>query len=121
MNDKPLPNSEASADAMIEKKIVEALEHDRFELPYGFADQVVRRIQSRKESLSRDYIWLSVGLFILVGASVATAFYIKFSFDLGAFKFLTGYGKLLVFTVAIILLLQWVDRNVLHKNLHSSR
>ena len=42
---------------------------------------------------------------------------LQFRVHVGVFKFITGYPGLIVFGIAFVLALQWVDKEVVRKNL----
>ena len=118
MNNNHLQNSDESDESKLASRISSALESDSYGLPSGFADSVIRRVDIRKESLSGDYAWIGIGLFLLLVAAAITAIRLNFSFSLGAFKFLSGYGSLIIFALIFIAGLQWFDKNFVQKKLH---
>ena len=108
---------EKSVDAKAYRTIFDVLKKDQYELPYGFADRVIRQLEARKQESSNDYVWLGVGLSFLLVASVATFIFlnIKLTLDLGAFKFLSGYGGLILFSLFLIGAFHLIDKLVVQK------
>ena len=84
----------------------------------GFTSRVIRKIQQLKEerSLRKDFMWLGIGLFAFVIATIIAISLTNFKFDLGAFGFIRSYGGLLVFGAALIMGLQWLDKKLLANN-----
>ena len=97
-------------DAYAYKKVFDALtlEPD-FHLPVNFADQVILKMESGKESL-RDFVWFGLGIFLFAIATLVTIMLTNFSVSFGAMKFITGYPGLFIFGVCFILALQWLDK-----------
>ncbi len=87
-----------------------------YELPSGFADRVLRRMEARSEkSSAREMFWLYAGLVSFVIAGGIAVGMTGFKMDFGALKFISGYSGLLIFGAAFILGLQWIDRKVVNK------
>ena len=84
-----------------------------FALPAAFADRVVANVRARYSS--RDMVWLLGGVFLFIVTLIVAMIITGFSPRLGVFTFLSGYPGLVVFGVAFILGLQWVDRKWIRK------
>jgi hypothetical protein len=107
----------ATPDARAYKKVFESLSREPFELPVDFADTVLLRIESRKSRFSSDILWLSFGLAVLLLAGIITGVALRVSINFGAFKFVSGYGGLLIFSLALILGFHWIDRAIIRKKM----
>lgn len=83
-----------------------------FHVSLPFADRVLARIEKKEEQ--RDFRWLAVGILLLVIALIVVLVLTK-SFTTGIFSFISGYRGLIIFGIAFVLLLQWVDRKLIHK------
>ena len=105
----------SSADARAYQKVFESLQQDPYKVPAHFADGVMQRISVREKSFSKDYIWIAIGLFVLMAATIATAFLTNFSIKFGAFKFISGYGGLFVLLVVTMLLFNWIDKRFIQR------
>jgi hypothetical protein len=116
-NNQPV---EKSPDATAYRTIFDALKKEPYQLPNHFADSVVRRVEAGSKGLSSDYVWMGIGLFAFFLTAVVIAVLMKVSVNFGAFKFISGYGGLLVFGLLFILALQWVDKSIIRKNLQSN-
>ncbi len=85
-----------------------------FHVPLPFADRILARIDKKEEQ--RDFRWLAVGIFLSVIALIVALVLTK-AWTIGVFSFVSGYPGLIVFGIAFIVLLQWVDKRVLRKHL----
>jgi undecaprenyl pyrophosphate phosphatase UppP len=83
-----------------------------FHVSLSFADRVLARIEKKEEQ--RDFRWLAVGILLLVIALIVVLALTK-SFTTGIFSFISGYPGLIIFGIAFVLLLQWVDRKLIRK------
>lgn len=86
-----------------------------FHVSLPFADRVLARIDKKEEQ--RDFRWLAVGIFLSVIALVITLALTK-AWTIGVFSFISGYPGLIVFGIAFIVLLQWVDKRIIRKQTH---
>ena len=106
-------------DAQAYRKVFDALEHEpEFGLPLNFADAVMSRIESKRES-RKEYFVLAGGILFFVIATVVTYFMLgirlstdtfKMQTGVGAYQFVKDYAGLFIFGAAFILLLQWFDK-----------
>ena len=85
-----------------------------FHVSLPFADRIIAKIEKREEQ--RDFRWLAFGIFLSVIALII-ALVITNAWTIGVFSFISGYPGLIVFGIAFVLLLQWVDKRVLRKHL----
>lgn len=83
-----------------------------FHVSISFADRILAKLERKEEQ--RDFRWLAVGIFLSVIALVVTLVVTK-AWTIGVFSFVSGYQGLIVFGIAFILLLHWVDRKLLRK------
>jgi hypothetical protein len=104
-------------DAKIYKKIFDALQREPdFKLPSSFADRVISRIESARESRT-EIVWLVIGVFsFIVAGSIAVAL-TNYKLDFGVLKFISGFPGLVAFGVAFILGLHWFDKRFIRKPL----
>jgi hypothetical protein len=108
-----------SLDGVAYKKVFRALlvEPD-FNLPVFFADKVIQQIESKEtKSASHEMYWLAGGVFVLFGAAVIGAILSGFKPSFGAFKFWASYPGLLLFGLAFILFIQWLDKRLVRPHL----
>lgn len=85
-----------------------------FHVSLPFADRIIAKIEKREEQ--RDFRWLALGISLSLIALIVTLALTK-AWTVGVFSFISGYPGLIVFGVAFIVLLQWVDKRVLRKHL----
>lgn len=77
------------------------------EISDDFALRVVSALERKQSStVIRDYFWLAAGIVFLLTAGIVTILYFGASLDLG---FLAEYKQLAIFSIVMIVLLQWVD------------
>jgi hypothetical protein len=110
---QPLPAEDP--DVKSYRAVFKALgaQHD-FEVSPGFSDRVLRRLaEKRKKDASRDILWLSIGIFLLLVSFMVALMLTGFKLQLGFLRNMAPYGGLFVFGVFFILLLQWLDRRLL--------
>jgi hypothetical protein len=83
-------------------------------LSTGFTHSVIRKIQQIKEerSLRIDFMWLGIGLFAFIIATIISISLTNFKFDFGALGFINSYGGLLIFGAILIIGLQWLDKKL---------
>lgn len=80
----------------------------------GFTHSVIKKIQQLREerSLRKDFMWLGIGLFAFIIATIISISMTHFKFDFGALGFINTYGGLLVFGAVLIMGLQWLDKKL---------
>jgi len=112
-------NDIPSKDGRAYRAVFNALkrEHD-FVLPPSFANRIVGQLTERRSS--RDMLWLYLGLgSMLITLAIVIAIIgsrTDFRFlTMGTFTFLSSYKGLVIFGIAFILALQWVDKKFVRK------
>ena len=99
-----------STDAYAYKKVFDALKREPdFHLPINFADRVVHKIETKRES-SNDFVWFGLGIFTFAIAAVVAIALTDFKLSFGALKFIAGYPGLFIFGIGFILFIQWIDK-----------
>jgi hypothetical protein len=105
-------------DGQAYQKVFDALKREPdYSLPVYFADRLVNLIESKENSkeISRDNLWLGLGLFSLLIALVVAFALTGFKLSVGVFQFFAGYPGLIAFAIAFIGILNWVDKKILRK------
>jgi hypothetical protein len=86
-------------------------------LSAGFADRVIVRIQEKQRiSTSRDFVWLAIGVFLLIISVIVATVLSGFHPSLGLLKGMSGYAGVFAFGVIFILLLNRIDKKFLSKS-----
>jgi len=107
-----------SEDARAYQRVFEALGHEPdFHVSLPFADRVIVIIEKKEER--RDYWWMAAGILLTVIALIVSIVIIRPHWNAGVFTFISGYAGLAIFGVAFILLLNWVDKKVIKKQIRS--
>ena len=106
-------SADSSPDARAYQRIFETLKKEPYCVPAHFADRIVSLVEARGSSLSKDYFWFGLGLFLFVVATIVAIVLTDFRLNFGAFKFISGYSGLLVFGAAFILLIQYLDKQLI--------
>lgn len=105
-----------SDDARAYQRVFDALKKEPdFHVSLPFADRVLAIIEKKEEK--RDYWWMAVGIFLTVIALIVSLVLTSAHWTAGAFTFLSGYPGLVAFGISFILLLQWVDKKVIRKQI----
>ena len=124
-----MKRSEEELQNQIEKGLVDESEDARayqrvfntlkkapdFRVSRSFADHLVGLIDKKEEK--RDYWWMATGIFLIVITLIITLVLTKIHWTTGIFKFVSGYPGLVTFGIAFILLLQWLDKKVIKKQM----
>lgn len=101
-------------DARVYRKVFDVLRREPgYLLPGSFADRVTRRIIATHSS--KDIYWLYAGVAGCVIAALVSVVLTKATFSPGAFRFFSSYPGLVVFGLAFILGLHWIDRKYVRK------
>ena len=108
-----------SPDSKAYHKIFDALKKEPYQLPSNFADKVVNLIKVNNNSLSKDYFWFGLGLFSFIVAAIYAVSRTDFRINLGALKFISGYSGFLIFGLAFILLIQYLDKQFISGKIKS--
>jgi hypothetical protein len=108
-------SSQGDRDSRLYHSVFKALRTETdYVLPADFAERVIAAVKARYSS--RDMVWFTGGVFLIIIALVVAVMVTGFSFTFGAFTFLSGYPGLVIFGVAFILALQWIDRRWIRKS-----
>lgn len=84
-----------------------------FHVSLPFADRIMAKIEKREEQ--RDFRWLAFGIFLSVIVLIVVLV-ITNAWTVGVFSFISGYPGLIVFGIAFVLLLQWVDKKLVRRD-----
>jgi hypothetical protein len=101
-------------DAQAYREVFRALNRTRgTSFSPGFADNVMAHIEaSRRRTALRDLLWLGLGIFLIVIAFVVAIVFTGFRLELGFLKSISAYGGVFAFGAAFILLLHWLDKQL---------
>jgi hypothetical protein len=81
-----------------------------------FADRVVEiAAKDRSGSVSTEFIWLGVGVFLLIIAMIVVLTKITMPSDFGFLSAMSSYGGLFVFGILFIGLLHFIDRRFIQQ------
>ena len=110
--------NDSNEDSRAYQRVFDALKKEPdFHVSLPFADRVVALIEKKDEK--RDYFWMAAGIFLIVVTLIVSLVLAKVHWTVGVFSFLSGYSGLIIFGIAFILLLQWVDKKIVHKRTES--
>ncbi len=107
-----------SIDAQAYHKVFDALNREpEYTLPVYFADRLLTLIESKGKAreIPSDNFWLGLGLFSFIIALIVAFILTGFKLSVGAFRFFAGYPGLIIFGIAFILVLNWVDKKIIRK------
>jgi hypothetical protein len=105
------------ADSAAYRKVFDALRKEpSYQLSPPFVSKIVQQVLLKKQQkeLRKDYVWLGLGIFSFAIAFIVTFALTDFTLTSGVFKFISSYGGLMVFGVAFIFVLHWLDKRLLH-------
>jgi hypothetical protein len=103
-----------SADARAYQKVFNALSKENYLVPRDFADKVMSHLDQRPDFL-REHLWLGIGVFSLIVITVTVSVFLGVRLNFGSFKFISGYGGLIVFSLMLIMIFQIADKTVIRK------
>jgi len=107
---------ESSEDARAYQRVFDALKKEPdFHVSLSFADRLIALVDKKEEQ--RDYWWMATGIFLTVIALIVSFLLTSANWNTGVFTFVSGYTGLVVFGVAFILVLHWIDRRVIKKQM----
>ncbi len=111
-------NIPSGVDADAYRLVFQSLKKEpNIKLSTDFAQRVSLMASSRSKSFDWDKFFLFAGIgafgIALIYAIVAT----DFTLSLGAFQFVSDYSFLFIFAIAIIAVVQWLEKKLL-KNIH---
>jgi len=78
-----------------------------------FAKRVSALAFTPKKSFDWDKFFLFGGLFTLLCVLAYAVLATEFIFSLGTFKFLSNYSYFVIFAIAMVMLLQWIDKKMI--------
>jgi len=106
-----------SEDALAYQRVFNSLKKEPdFHVSLPFADRIVALIEKKEDR--KDYWWIAAGIFLSVIALIVALALTKVNWTTGAFTFISEYYGLVLFGIAFILMLQWVDKKVIRKQLN---
>ncbi len=99
-------------DAKAYEVVFDALKKEPdYRLPSGFADRVVKIAAQRSSgSASTEFIWLGIGVFLLIVAMIIVMTKITLPSDFGFLSTMSSYAGLFIFGIVFIGALQFIDR-----------
>jgi hypothetical protein len=87
-----------------------------YTLSSKFADRVVEiAAKNRSGSASTEFVWLGVGIFLLIIAVIVVLTKITMPSDFGFLSAMSSYGGLFVFGILFIGLLNFIDRRFIQQ------
>lgn len=101
-----------SVEAEAYRKVFSSLQREpEFELSSSFEDLIIQRIAAQyvKES-QRDGWWFIGGIVLFLIGFIVAIVLIDFKPTVGVYTFLTGFSGLVIFGIAFIVFLNFVDR-----------
>jgi hypothetical protein len=106
-----------SFDSKAYEVVFDALKQEPdYALSSKFADRVVEiAAGNRSGSASTEFIWLGVGIFLLIIAMVVVLTKITMPSDFGFLSAMSSYGGLFVFGILFIGLLHFIDRKFIQQ------
>lgn len=108
--------NESTEDARAYQRVFDALKKEPdFHVSLPFADRILALLEKKEEQ--RDYWWMAAGIFLTVIALIVSLVLTSPHWNAGVFTFLSGYPGLVAFGIAFILLLQWVDKKIIKKQI----
>ncbi len=87
-----------------------------FHVSLPFADRIIALIEKKEER--KDFWWIAAGIFLTVIALIVALAITEVNWTTGVFTFISEYYGLVLFGIAFILLLQWIDKKVIRKQLN---
>lgn len=105
-------DSASDIDSKLYQQIFSALDKGPdYTLPSSFADRVVHKIQHEQaRSAKYEYLWLCVGIVLLIVAMVIAIVFTGFKITAGFLSAISAYKGLFAFGAIFIIFLHWVDR-----------
>jgi hypothetical protein len=104
-----------SVDERAYRRVFDVLRNEpSLELTSGFANRMVSVLQ--RKSSRADVTWLAIGIVSFFIAMIVAIAMTGFTLNWGVFKFISGYPGLVVFGIAFVLALQWIDKTVVRRS-----
>lgn len=83
----------------------------------NFSDRIVEIAARRSSgSASKEFIWLGLGVFLLIVAMIVVMTKITMPKDFGFLSSMSSYAGLFVFGLIFIAFLNYLDRRFIHQN-----
>lgn len=82
-------------------------------LPDNFAKRVSSLALAPKKSFDWDKFFFVAGLLAFICALGYAVFATSFTFSVGTFQFLANHSYFVIFAIAVLALVQWVDKKIL--------
>jgi|SRR6185295_5905373 len=107
-----------SADDNAYRRVFDALKREpTFQLPADFAGAVLRKRQPAKPvEAGREIFWIYAGIAAFVIAAGISIFLTGFTLNFGVLRFLPSHAGLVIFGIAFIIALQWVDKRFIKRS-----
>ncbi len=106
-----------SDDALAYQRVFNSVKKEPdFHVSLPFADRIVALIEKKEER--KDFGWIAAGIFLTVIALIVALAMTKVNWSTGAFTFISEYYGLFLFGIVFILLLQWIDKKLVRKQLN---
>lgn len=102
-------------EAKAYKRVFDSLGRETsFSLPSSFANRVMNVLLARekRKEIRRDYFWLALGIFGFVIAFAVVFVITDFKFTSGVFSFLSSYGGLIIFGIAFVAILNFLEKKI---------
>lgn len=101
-------------DADAYRLVFRALKKDTApELRNDFSKRVAAIAFAPKKSFDWDKFFLFGGFFLFLCVLGYAVLATEFTFSAGAFQFLSNYSYFVIFAVALVAMLQWIDKKIL--------
>ena len=103
-----------NADERAYQQVFKSLKKEPdFVLPSTFADSVLRKVRTERSSLAGEYVWLSLGVIIMLLGLILAFAYAGLKIDLSLFRAAAGMKGIFAFGIVFIGFLHWVDKRLL--------
>jgi hypothetical protein len=104
-------------DSKAYEVVFDALKQEpNYTLKSGFADRVMELAARQSSgSASTEFIWLGVGVFLLIVAMIVVMTKITMPTDFGFLSAMSSYAGLFVFGILFIALLHFIDRRFIQQ------
>lgn len=89
-----------------------------FKLPSNFAHRVSAMAPSQAKAFDWDKLFLISGCISFLIALIYSILTLHAKFSVGIFSFVSGYPGLIVFAIAFVIFLNWIDKKWISKSTH---
>jgi high-affinity K+ transport system ATPase subunit B len=108
--------NEFNEDVRAYQQIFDALKKEPdFHVSLPFADRIVAIVEKKEEK--QDYFWMAAGILLIVITLIVSLAVANIHWTTGVFTFISGYSGLIIFGIAFILLLHWLDKKIIKKRI----